>query len=119
MRKAFAITGLLGCAVSLPFAGLADINIAMAALVLAFIAIGFFTSNVWAITQMLAGKHAAGTWTGVQNAAGKYWRRDRSDSDRLVDQLYRIVCIRVSACYGDDDCVRVFLWHSVATNPSG
>jgi len=29
-----------------------------------------FSSNVWAITQTLAGPLAAGKWTGIQNAIG-------------------------------------------------
>jgi dipeptide/tripeptide permease len=32
--------------------------------------LGLFTSNVWAITQTLAGPLAAGRWTGFQNAIG-------------------------------------------------
>jgi hypothetical protein len=39
-------------------------------LILAFTGIGMFTANVWAITQTLAGKEAAGSWTGCQNAIG-------------------------------------------------
>jgi nitrate/nitrite transporter NarK len=32
--------------------------------------LGLFTSNVWAVTQTLAGPSAAGTWSGIQNAVG-------------------------------------------------
>jgi cyanate permease len=31
---------------------------------------GLSTSNIWAITQRLAGPSAAGKWTGLQNAFG-------------------------------------------------
>jgi cyanate permease len=31
---------------------------------------GLSTSNIWAITQRLAGPPAAGKWTGLQNAFG-------------------------------------------------
>ena len=31
---------------------------------------GITTSNLWAISQRLAGPVAAGTWTGVQNSVG-------------------------------------------------
>jgi hypothetical protein len=31
---------------------------------------GFISSNVWAITQTLAGPLAAGQWTGIQNFIG-------------------------------------------------
>jgi MFS transporter, ACS family, D-galactonate transporter len=70
VRKGFVLTGLLVCAVALPVAALVDPVPAMAALILAFTAIGLYTSNVWAISQTLAGPRAAGTWTGLQNAAG-------------------------------------------------
>ena len=31
---------------------------------------GIYTSNLWAITQTLAGARAAGKWTGFQNGIG-------------------------------------------------
>jgi nitrate/nitrite transporter NarK len=43
---------------------------AVALLVAACIALGLFTSNVWAITQILAGEKTAGQWTGIQNFIG-------------------------------------------------
>ena len=42
----------------------------MALLILACIFFGIFTSNLWAITQTLAGPRAAGKWTGFQNGVG-------------------------------------------------
>jgi MFS family permease len=42
----------------------------MALLMVSFASMGVFTSNVWAITQTLAGPEAAGKWTGLQNAIG-------------------------------------------------
>jgi cyanate permease len=33
---------------------------------------GMFASNVWAITQTLAGPHAAGKWTAMQNGIGNF-----------------------------------------------
>ena len=35
-------------------------------------AAGLCTSNLWAITQTLAGPHAAGKWTGLQNFVGNF-----------------------------------------------
>jgi MFS family permease len=71
VRKTFALTGLLVCAVLLLPAGLvADSNLAMGLLIAACVALGLFTSNVWAITQTLAGTEAAGKWTGIQNFVG-------------------------------------------------
>jgi len=69
-RKPAAIAGLLVAALLLPVAALASLTPAMVCLVIAFAAIGVFTANAWAITQTLAGKEAAGTWTGFQNAVG-------------------------------------------------
>jgi MFS family permease len=42
----------------------------MVLLIVTFVGIGVFTSNVWTITQSLAGADAAGKWTGLQNAIG-------------------------------------------------
>jgi MFS family permease len=69
-RKPAAVSGLVVAALLLPAAALAPLTPAMICLVIAFAAIGVFTSNAWAITQTLAGKEAAGTWTGIQNAVG-------------------------------------------------
>jgi hypothetical protein len=44
-----------------------DVTIAMALLLFACVAFGMYTSNVFAISQTLAGPGAAGQWTGVQN----------------------------------------------------
>ena len=45
--------------------------------------LGLFTSNVWAITQTLAGPLAAGRWTGFQNAIGNLGGVDLATLDRL------------------------------------
>ena len=37
---------------------------------LAGVSMGFASSNNWAITQTLAGRAAAGRWTGIQNGFG-------------------------------------------------
>lgn len=42
----------------------------VAALILGLIFFGAFSSNLWAITQTLAGPRAAGRWTGFQNCIG-------------------------------------------------
>jgi dipeptide/tripeptide permease len=42
----------------------------MVLLIVSFIGVGFFTSNVWAITQRLAGGAAVGKWSGLQNGIG-------------------------------------------------
>ena len=71
VRKTFAVAGLLLCAgLMLPAALVADQSVAMGFLIAAAMCLGIFTSNVWAITQTLAGPEAAGKWTGIQNFIG-------------------------------------------------
>jgi MFS family permease len=71
VRKTFAVTGLLLCAgLMLPAALVADSWFASGFLIASCVSLGIFTSNVWAITQTLAGPEAAGKWTGIQNFVG-------------------------------------------------
>ena len=71
VRKTFVITGLVACAAALgPVAMVPTAGAAVALVTAACFALGFYTSNVWAISQTLAGPSAAGKWTGVQNALG-------------------------------------------------
>src|SRR2546425_431643 len=71
VRKTFAVTGLLLCAgLMLPAALVADSGFASGFLIASCVSLGIFTSNVWAITQTLAGPDAAGKWTGIQNFIG-------------------------------------------------
>jgi MFS family permease len=49
-----------------------DSRLAILLLFLMCAAAGLCTSNLWAITQTLAGPGAAGKWTGVQNFAGNF-----------------------------------------------
>jgi len=71
VRKTFVIVGLVLCAaLLLPVGFVANPKVAIGFLIAACIALGLFTSNVWAITQVLAGADAAGRWTGIQNFVG-------------------------------------------------
>ena len=70
VRRPVAVTGLVIAALLLPAAAMLPVAPAMVCLVIAFAAIGLFTSNAWAITQAMAGPETAGTWTGFQNAVG-------------------------------------------------
>jgi ACS family D-galactonate transporter-like MFS transporter len=70
VRKTFAGVGagsagllLLGCALTSP-------AVSVILLLLAFAAGGMCGSNIWAITQTLAGPKMAGRWTGFQNFVG-------------------------------------------------
>jgi MFS family permease len=71
VRKLYAAGGLLACAATLlPAALVTNSTTSIALITASCIALGMFTSNVWAITQTLAGPRAAGRWTGIQNAIG-------------------------------------------------
>lgn len=67
VRKSFAGWGLVFSTIILPVAVVPDNRIAMPLLILACTSFGAYTSNVYAITQTLAGPRAAGKWTGFQN----------------------------------------------------
>jgi len=71
IRKSFLIVGLLLCSVFLTASMLTnDAHLCVMLLCLACASLGFYTANVWAMTQTLAGPSAAGQWTGFQNAIG-------------------------------------------------
>jgi MFS family permease len=72
VRKTFTGLGLALSTIILPVALVHDETIAMALLMLACLCYGMFASNVWAVTQTLAGPHAAGKWTAVQNGIGNF-----------------------------------------------
>jgi len=70
-RKSFLIGGLVLCSGFMFAAVLApDVRMCIALLCAACASLGLYTSNVWAVTQTLAGRNAAGQWTGLQNAIG-------------------------------------------------
>ncbi len=71
VRKSFLIIGLLLCAIFLPLSVIMTNDYACITLMcIACASLGFYTANVWAMTQTLAGSSAAGQWTGLQNAIG-------------------------------------------------
>ena len=71
VRRSFAAGGLLAAgALMFPVALVTKPGTALTLLIVATGLFGLSTSNIWAITQRLAGKAAAGKWTGLQNAFG-------------------------------------------------
>jgi ACS family D-galactonate transporter-like MFS transporter len=70
VRKAFAGTGLTAATILIPVVIVHDAATAMALLTLACLGFGIYTSNLFAITQTLAGPPAAGKWTSFQNGFG-------------------------------------------------
>ena len=73
VRKGFLIAGFSLCAVFMfPAAVVTNASLSVALLVAACASLGIYTSNVWAVTQSLAGRRAAGNWTGLQNCIGNF-----------------------------------------------
>jgi len=73
VRQGFVCFGLLGCcALMLPAVLVSSRLLANVFLVSAFISLGAWSSNHWALTQLLAGPQAAGKWTGIQNGMGNF-----------------------------------------------
>jgi MFS transporter, ACS family, D-galactonate transporter len=70
VRKSFAGTGLTFATLLIPVVLVRDPNLAIGLLILACISYGVYTSNLWAMTQSLAGPRAAGKWTSFQNGFG-------------------------------------------------
>lgn len=70
VRKSFLIGGLLSSTILVPAAIVESPHLAMLLLATSAAAFGCFSSNVWAVTQTLAGPAAAGKWTGIQNTFG-------------------------------------------------
>jgi MFS transporter, ACS family, D-galactonate transporter len=70
VRKAFMIAGAGGGGLLLGACVIAGPTLAVVLLMMAGVAFGLATSNLWAITQTLAGPQASGRWTGVQNVFG-------------------------------------------------
>jgi MFS family permease len=110
VRKRYAAGGLLVCAAAiLPAPLVTGSNTSVALITAACISLGMFTSNVWAITQTLAGPLAAGRWTGVQNAIGNLggvispmltgWLVAQTDSFALAFGAAAAVLLLGSAVY--------------------
>ena len=72
VRKTFMVAGMLLSTLILPAAMVRDATTSMVLLIITSLCFGLFTSNLWAITQTLAGPEAAGKWTGWQNMFGNF-----------------------------------------------
>jgi MFS family permease len=70
VRKTFTGVGMTCAALSLLICVVAGPVLSMVMLVLATVSLGVCSSNLWAMTQTLAGPQAAGRWTGLQNFVG-------------------------------------------------
>jgi len=73
VRKTFTVGGLsLWALIFLPAGFVKDPQTALWLMVVAGFCFGFFSGNLWAVTQTLAGTAAAGKWTGIQNMCGNF-----------------------------------------------
>jgi MFS family permease len=70
VRKTFTGVGPLIASSILLVGIVGDHRIAVAILILVCIGLGMCTSNLWSVTQTLAGPATSGKWTGLQNFTG-------------------------------------------------
>jgi len=70
VRKTFTAGGLALSGIFLGFASVSGEAVCAGALILGVIFFAVCASNVWAMTQTMAGPAAAGSWTGLQNFVG-------------------------------------------------
>ena len=110
VRKSFVVGGLLLCGLAmLPAALVSDARWCVIWLTIACMCLGLYTSNVWAITQSLAGPAASGRWSGIQNAIGNLggvfsplvtgWLVARTDSFLLPFLVASGVMLGGALCY--------------------
>jgi len=71
VRKTFVVGGLaLFAVIFMPSAIVENATLSLWLMIAASFCFGLFSSNLWAVTQTLAGTAAAGKWTGMQNLCG-------------------------------------------------
>ncbi len=70
VRKTFVGGGLACSGIFVGLAAVSGPDYCAAALIIGVFFFGLCSSNLWAITQTLAGPQAAGRWTGFQNFVG-------------------------------------------------
>lgn len=68
--KTFMIVGAVAAGTFLVASSLVGPTLSVGLLILVGVSLGMSTSNVWPITQALAGPQASGRWTGLQCAFG-------------------------------------------------
>ncbi|HLV85735.1 MAG TPA: MFS transporter [Candidatus Sulfotelmatobacter sp.] len=72
VRKGTSVVGQVGIGICLLLTVFAEGRTFLVMLVLTGVAMGMGSCSTWAVTQTLAGPHAAGRWTGVQNFIGNF-----------------------------------------------
>ena len=72
VHKSFMVAGMFGTGTFLVVSSLVGPALCIAFLILVGISLGMKMSNMWPITQRLAGPQASGRWTGLQCAFGNF-----------------------------------------------
>lgn len=130
VRKSFFVAGLvLAAGFLLPSALVDSPDASLTLQVIAAFCFGMATANLWAMTQTLAGRHAAASWTGMQNAFGNLagvsapwltgWFVQTTGSFFTAFALAAAMAVGGAICYilivGD---IREVQWKSKASNAS-
>lgn len=119
VRRGFLASGLLLTAILLPLTVVSRIEWGLAALYCACFTLGVYASNLFALTQSLAGRGAAGRWTGLQNACGNIpgfvapwvtgWIVQSTGSYYAAFIAAGVSCLIGAACFGllvrERDCI--------------
>jgi MFS transporter, ACS family, D-galactonate transporter len=110
VRRRFLVTGLSLTAVFMPTVLIPRVEFAVAGLLIACFTFGIYASNLFALTQALAGAGAAGRWTGIQNACGNLagivspmltgWIVERTGSFALAFVCAGAACLAGAASFG-------------------
>jgi sugar phosphate permease len=110
VRKAFLVSGLTLTAVFMLGVLSPWGEMAITSLMIACFTFGIYASNLFALTQALAGAGAAGRWTGLQNACGNLagiispmltgWIVERTGTFAMAFVCAGIACLAGAASFG-------------------
>jgi MFS transporter, ACS family, D-galactonate transporter len=110
VRKGFLVAGLLLTAVFMLGVLSPRGELAIVSLMTACFTFGIYASNLFALTQALAGAGAAGRWTGLQNACGNLagvvspvftgWIVERTGTFAMAFVCAGIACLAGAASFG-------------------
>ncbi|MFO1064222.1 MAG: MFS transporter [Pirellulales bacterium] len=130
VRKSFLILGFAMCGILMVPAVFAQhAGWCIAFLTAACASLGIYTSNVWAVTQSLAGPRASGKWSGLQNCIGNMggvispllsgWLETQTKSFTLAFLACTVVLLIGAALYGFGlRSLKPIDWDSPETEPT-
>ncbi len=110
VRKTFLVTGLSLTAIFMLGVLAPGERLPVVSLMIACFTFGIYASNLFALTQALAGAGAAGRWTGLQNACGNLagivspmftgWIVERTGTFAMAFVCAGIACLAGAASFG-------------------